>query len=105
MADNTTTGTTCLEPLLEDALDVQDTSEESTGAIKTPKPRNTSRTTAPATTPTPVPNITVTQPTTAPEPAPELCPILIDGQPPSKSTGILKKLELLPILHDVILRP
>jgi hypothetical protein len=104
MADNTTIGTTSLKPLLEDALSVQDMSVESTGAIKTPKSREALRSTAPATTvttPTPVPNIVLTTPT----PAPKLYPIAIDGKLPSKSTGTLTKLELLPILHEVILRP
>lgn len=109
MADNTTTGTTRLKTLLEDDLDVEKTLVESTGAISIPNSRKALTSTAPATTLTPAPNVVVTPPTAAPEPAsepaPELYPILIDGQPPSKSTGTLKKLELLPILHQVILRP
>ena len=101
MADNTTIGTTSLKPLLEDALSVQDMSVESIRAIRGPKSREASRSPAPATTPTPVPNIVLTPP----NPAPQLYPIFIDGELPSKSTGTLKKLELLPILHEVILRP
>jgi hypothetical protein len=31
-------------------------------------------------------------------------PILINGSPPSRSTGTLKKLEKLPILREVIVR-
>jgi hypothetical protein len=102
-------------------LNVPDTSVQSKKprAIKTPKSRKAPRTPkTPATAPGQVPDVVDTPRTPATAlaqalnavvtlslPEATVTPILIDGSPPSKPTVTLKKLEQLPILNEVIVRP